>query len=151
MRKQFDISDDKEVRLWNKYMTNTYEHLNKLEQTLQEAGLYSGQIIVIEQKNEDGTWPRQTKRYCSITISLLWGLIANDCLLWQEHSVNRLVKFPCLWHRLWGLTFVYPGNFWHFLKIKYDAFSFGCDTGTWFRRTLQYNLMHVDIQSGKLF
>lgn len=63
MRKQFDISDDKEVRLWNKYMSNTYEHLNKPEQTLQEAGLYSGQIIVIEQKNEDGTWPRQTKRY----------------------------------------------------------------------------------------
>lgn len=69
MRKQFDISDDKEVRLWNKYMTNTYEHLNKLEQTLQEAGLYSGQIIVIEQKNEDGTWPRQTKREADTSTS----------------------------------------------------------------------------------
>lgn len=62
MRKKYEIPDDKEVRLWNKYMTNTYEPLNKVEQTLQEAGLYSGQIIVIEQKNEDGTWPRQTKR-----------------------------------------------------------------------------------------
>lgn len=62
MRKKYEIPDDKEVRLWNKYMTNTYEPLNKMEQTLQEAGLYSGQIIVIEQKNEDGTWPRQTKR-----------------------------------------------------------------------------------------
>lgn len=59
MRKEFNISDDKEVRLWNRYMTNMYEQLNKKENTLQDAGLYQGQVIVIEQKNEDGTWPRQ--------------------------------------------------------------------------------------------
>lgn len=146
MRKQFDISDDKEVRLWNKYMSNTYEHLNKPEQTLQEAGLYSGQIIVIEQKNEDGTWPRQTKRYCLVTLSFLSGVIANDCLIWQMCSVDRFIKFLRLWHRLGGLTLVY--NFCIFYKI-HDILSFGCDT--WFRRTLQYNLMHVDMQSVKPF
>ena len=42
-------------------MSNTYEHLSKPENTVQDAGLYQGQVIVIEQKNEDGTWPRQTK------------------------------------------------------------------------------------------
>ncbi|XP_061187744.1 ubiquitin carboxyl-terminal hydrolase 15-like isoform X2 [Saccostrea echinata] len=62
IKKKFNISENKEVRLWNKYMSNTYEHLNKEEQTLQEAGLYAGQVIVIEQKNDDGSWPRQTKR-----------------------------------------------------------------------------------------
>ena len=62
MRQEFNISDDKEVRLWNKYMSNTYEHLNKRENTLQDAGMYPGQVIVIETKNDDGTWPRQAKR-----------------------------------------------------------------------------------------
>ncbi|XP_060080638.1 ubiquitin carboxyl-terminal hydrolase 15-like isoform X1 [Ylistrum balloti] len=61
MRNVFEIPEDKEVRLWNKYMASTYEHLNKPEHTLQDAGLYTGQTIVIEEKNEDGTWPRQAK------------------------------------------------------------------------------------------
>ncbi|KAK3103303.1 hypothetical protein FSP39_018356, partial [Pinctada imbricata] len=61
MRKEFSIPDDKEVRLWNKYMSNTYEHLSKRDCTLQDAGMYPGQVIVIEQKNDDGTWPRQAK------------------------------------------------------------------------------------------
>lgn len=58
MMEKFDIPDDVEVRLWNKYMLNTFELLNKREQTLQEAGLYSGQIVMIETRNKDGTWPR---------------------------------------------------------------------------------------------
>lgn len=58
---EFNISDDKEVRLWNRYMTNMYEPLKNKENTLQDAGLYQGQVIVIEQKNDDGSWPRQTQ------------------------------------------------------------------------------------------
>lgn len=58
MRKEFNIAEDKEVRLWNRYMTNMYEEMNKKEKTLQDAGLYSYQVVVLEQKNEDGTWPR---------------------------------------------------------------------------------------------
>ncbi len=44
MRKLFDIGEDTETRLWNKYMSNTYEHLNKKENTVQDAGLYQGQV-----------------------------------------------------------------------------------------------------------
>ena len=62
MRQEFNIADDKEVRLWTRYTTNMYEHLNKKENTLQDAGLYSGQIVVVELKNEDGTWPRQISK-----------------------------------------------------------------------------------------
>jgi len=61
MRRMFNIDDAKEVRLWNRYMSNTYEHLSKKEITLQDAGLYQGQVIVIEVKNDDNTWPRQAK------------------------------------------------------------------------------------------
>ncbi|XP_029350658.1 ubiquitin carboxyl-terminal hydrolase 15 isoform X3 [Echeneis naucrates] len=58
MRKLFSIPDEKETRLWNRYMSNTFEPLNKPDSTIQDAGLYQGQVLVIEQKKEDGTWPR---------------------------------------------------------------------------------------------
>ena len=44
MRKLFNIADDTETRVWNKYMSNTYEHLSKKENTVQDAGLYQGQV-----------------------------------------------------------------------------------------------------------
>ncbi|XP_060596713.1 E3 ubiquitin-protein ligase TRIM36-like isoform X2 [Ruditapes philippinarum] len=59
MRREFSIPSDKEVRLWNRFMTNMYEQLTKKHYTLQDAGLYQGQFIVIEQKNPDGSWPRK--------------------------------------------------------------------------------------------
>ncbi|XP_035469918.2 ubiquitin carboxyl-terminal hydrolase 15-like isoform X2 [Scophthalmus maximus] len=58
MRKLFSIPDERETRLWNRYMSNTFEPLNKPDSTIQDAGLYQGQVLVIEQKNEDGSWPR---------------------------------------------------------------------------------------------
>jgi len=44
MRKVFQVDDSKEVRLWNKYMSNTYEHLGKPDNTVQDAGLFQGQV-----------------------------------------------------------------------------------------------------------
>ncbi|XP_067610495.1 ubiquitin carboxyl-terminal hydrolase 4 isoform X7 [Pseudorca crassidens] len=67
MRKLFNIPVDRETRLWNKYMSNTYEQLSKLDNTVQDAGLYQGQVLVIEPQNEDGTWPRQTLQSKSST------------------------------------------------------------------------------------
>ncbi|XP_035640682.1 ubiquitin carboxyl-terminal hydrolase 15-like [Oncorhynchus keta] len=48
MRKLFSIPDEKETRLWNKYMSNTFEPLNKLDSTIQDAGLYQGQVLMID-------------------------------------------------------------------------------------------------------
>ncbi|XP_035221338.1 ubiquitin carboxyl-terminal hydrolase 15-like, partial [Stegodyphus dumicola] len=61
MRSLFNIPDEKETRLWNRYSSNTYEHLSNKDSTVQDAGLYQGQVIIIEEKNDDGTWPRQVK------------------------------------------------------------------------------------------
>lgn len=44
MKKVFNISEDTDTRLWNKYMTNSCELLANLEQTVQDAGLYQGQV-----------------------------------------------------------------------------------------------------------
>lgn len=45
IRKIFSIPDEKETRLWNKYMSNTFEPLNKPDSTIQDAGLYQGQVL----------------------------------------------------------------------------------------------------------
>lgn len=74
MRKLFSIPDEKETRLWNKYMSNTFEPLNKPDSTIQDAGLYQGQVLVIEQKNEDGSWPRGSSALKSSGASSLSAL-----------------------------------------------------------------------------
>ena len=61
MREEFSIPAEADTRLWNKYTSNTYEQLARLDNTVQDAGLFSGQLIIIEQKNEDGSWPRQAR------------------------------------------------------------------------------------------
>uniref|UniRef100_A0A8C0G0N8 Ubiquitin carboxyl-terminal hydrolase n=1 Tax=Chelonoidis abingdonii TaxID=106734 RepID=A0A8C0G0N8_CHEAB len=45
IRKIFNIPNEKETRLWNKYMSNTFEPLNKPDSTIQDAGLYQGQVL----------------------------------------------------------------------------------------------------------
>lgn len=44
MRKLFNIPAEKETRLWNRYTSNTYEQLSKLDSTVQDAWLYHGQV-----------------------------------------------------------------------------------------------------------
>lgn len=44
MKNVFNITEDTETRLWNKYMSNSCELLPNMEQTVQEVGLYQGQV-----------------------------------------------------------------------------------------------------------
>ena len=79
MRNEFNIPSQSEVRLWNKYSSNTFEQLNKLEHTVQDAGLFSGQLIIIEVKSEDGSWPRQERRWVLIKwrSETGWNILVN--------------------------------------------------------------------------
>nr|XP_008169677.1 ubiquitin carboxyl-terminal hydrolase 15 isoform X8 [Chrysemys picta bellii] len=88
IRKIFNIPNEKETRLWNKYMSNTFEPLNKPDSTIQDAGLYQGQVLVIEQKNEDGTWPRGPST-------------PNDCPVWPMY----IAEGHC-WHMMAYITLV---------------------------------------------
>lgn len=44
MKKTFNISEDTETRVWNKYMSNSCELLTNIEHTVQDASLYPGQV-----------------------------------------------------------------------------------------------------------
>ena len=44
MRKAFNVTEEAETRVWTKFMSNTYELVSNLEYTIQDAGLYQGQV-----------------------------------------------------------------------------------------------------------
>lgn len=59
IRKIFNIPNGKKTRLSAKHMNNTFEFLDCPGESIQAAGLFQGHVIVIEQMNEDGIWPKQ--------------------------------------------------------------------------------------------
>ena len=44
LKAEFDIPKEADCRVWHRYMTHTYELLSTPSQTLQDAGLYNGQV-----------------------------------------------------------------------------------------------------------
>ncbi|CAC5359253.1 Ubiquitin carboxyl-terminal hydrolase 4,Ubiquitin carboxyl-terminal hydrolase 15 [Mytilus coruscus] len=44
----FDVPLDVEIKLYYKYLSNSMEHLTKMESTIQEAAIYDGQVIAFE-------------------------------------------------------------------------------------------------------
>jgi len=60
MKEIFSIPEEEEVRVWSRFVTCTYELINKMDLSLQDSSLSSGQILILEQK-ENGEWPRQTR------------------------------------------------------------------------------------------
>eukprot|EP00794_Sanderia_malayensis_P007084 gene7084-7884_t len=83
----FDISQDKDTRLWNKYMSNTYELLQDNKSSIQDSGIYDGQVLMLEQKHDDGTWPRQTR---SGSVSGSSGFFSSS----TESSSSTLASSP---------------------------------------------------------
>ena len=43
----FEVPVETDCRLWQRYMTNTYELLSKPSQSISDAGLYGGQVGVV--------------------------------------------------------------------------------------------------------
>ena len=46
VKQLYNIPEEKECRLWHKFMLNTYDLLSKLNQTTQDTGLYTNQVCV---------------------------------------------------------------------------------------------------------
>ena len=47
LRKEFEVEEDIECRVWHRFTTHTYELLPNRSQTLQDAGLYNGQVMIV--------------------------------------------------------------------------------------------------------
>ena len=46
MKELYNIPEEKECWLWHEYMLSTYDLLNELEETIQDAGLYTNQVCI---------------------------------------------------------------------------------------------------------
>ncbi|XP_029522162.1 ubiquitin carboxyl-terminal hydrolase 15-like isoform X2 [Oncorhynchus nerka] len=109
MRKLFSIPDEKETRLWNKYMSNTFQPLNKPDSTIQDAGLYQGQCLNVpplteyflkdkynEELNEDnplGMKGEIAKAYAEIT-KQSWSGKYSYVTPWWSFTVPGLGSSP---------------------------------------------------------
>lgn len=98
MRTVFEIAEEKDVRVWNKYMSSTYEHLSKKESTLQDAGLYQGQVGFIH-----STWFQhyiqlQSKHFANMQynlIILLSSFISLRISIWMIKLTSTLLFKKC--------------------------------------------------------
>ena len=63
MKAEFNINQDAEARIWRKghFDPNSLTLLNDLDKTLEDLWLLSGQQLIIEVKNDDGTWPKDVR------------------------------------------------------------------------------------------
>ena len=55
MKELFGIPALEETRLWIKYISNTYEQNSRLDITVNDAGIFSDSLLIIERKNEEGS------------------------------------------------------------------------------------------------
>nr|KAF6360875.1 ubiquitin specific peptidase 11 [Myotis myotis] len=59
---QFVVSPQEETRLWVKNAEGSFERLCNTRVSLRTASLKSGQLVVMETRSKDGTWPSQQTR-----------------------------------------------------------------------------------------
>uniref|UniRef100_A0A8D0GZ80 ubiquitinyl hydrolase 1 n=1 Tax=Sphenodon punctatus TaxID=8508 RepID=A0A8D0GZ80_SPHPU len=56
-RQQFAVAAQAETQLWVKNADGSCERLRNLQATVLDACLSSGQVVIMETRNKDGTWP----------------------------------------------------------------------------------------------
>ncbi|XP_059534816.1 ubiquitin carboxyl-terminal hydrolase 11 isoform X2 [Myotis daubentonii] len=64
-QEQFVVSPQEETRLWVKNAEGSFERLCNTRVSLRAASLKSGQLVVMETRSKDGTWPSQQTRAAS--------------------------------------------------------------------------------------
>ena len=58
IRESYNISPDKQTRIYNRYMTYPYELIRDMNQEAQDVGIFHGQCVLLDVQNVDGTWSR---------------------------------------------------------------------------------------------
>ncbi|KAI1892985.1 hypothetical protein AGOR_G00139140 [Albula goreensis] len=57
MRKQFEVPDSAETRLWMKSSETSCERLRNIHSSVLDSCLSTGMTVIMELRNADGTWP----------------------------------------------------------------------------------------------
>ncbi|KAF4027040.1 hypothetical protein G4228_019063 [Cervus hanglu yarkandensis] len=67
-REQFLVSPQEETRLWIKNAEGSFERLCNTRVSVLDASLKTGQVVVMETRNKDGTWPSAQPHATSSTL-----------------------------------------------------------------------------------
>jgi len=78
MKQTFSIPEEKECRVWHKYMLSTYDLLSKLDESIQDAGLYTNQVCACVQM-------------CSCVYYVYFVLCAHVCGLPCVYTIDVLI------------------------------------------------------------
>ncbi|NXC49352.1 UBP4 hydrolase, partial [Penelope pileata] len=84
IRKLFKIPAEKDVRLWSSHFDGSYEQLSELAVTMEDANIYHGELVLIEVKNEDGTWPEHP-----FLANVLRHKLIIDCAVISVSKVSK--------------------------------------------------------------
>uniref|UniRef100_A0A8C6X9P5 Ubiquitin carboxyl-terminal hydrolase n=1 Tax=Naja naja TaxID=35670 RepID=A0A8C6X9P5_NAJNA len=108
-RHQFSVPAEDESRLWVKNADGSYERLRNLQMTVLDACLSSGQIVIMETRSKDGTWPRCVvlSKLGSIPFPSLPELLGRGRGIWlsSDPTGTRLWVSPPLFHSLTSPAF----------------------------------------------
>uniref|UniRef100_A0A8C7IF25 Ubiquitin carboxyl-terminal hydrolase n=1 Tax=Oncorhynchus kisutch TaxID=8019 RepID=A0A8C7IF25_ONCKI len=80
MMKQFDVVEGAETRLWMKSSDTCCERLRNVHVNVLDSSLSSGMTVIMEMRNEDGTWPSSRPQ-------IMWGF-----LLFHLEKKNQCVE-----------------------------------------------------------
>lgn len=83
MRRVFNIAEEVETRVWTKYMSNAYDLLSNLEYTVQDAGLYQGQVW----------W---SSKFYKIISSYLYNICSFKLVIVEELLSTNLLRCELL-------------------------------------------------------
>ena len=61
IRQVFNVESTKHTRIYNRYMTYTYDLIQDLNLEAHSVGILDGQCVLLEVQNRDGTWPRDQR------------------------------------------------------------------------------------------
>uniref|UniRef100_A0A8C4YRY7 Ubiquitin carboxyl-terminal hydrolase n=1 Tax=Gopherus evgoodei TaxID=1825980 RepID=A0A8C4YRY7_9SAUR len=76
-RRQFEVPPEDETRLWVKNSDGSCERLRNIHMTVLDACLSMGQVVIMETRNKDGTWP-SSRPHTVASLSCLCSAVRNS-------------------------------------------------------------------------
>uniref|UniRef100_A0A8C8DEH9 ubiquitinyl hydrolase 1 n=1 Tax=Oncorhynchus tshawytscha TaxID=74940 RepID=A0A8C8DEH9_ONCTS len=118
MMKQFDVVEGAETRLWMKSSDTCCERLRNVNVNVLDSSLSSGMTVIMEMRNEDGTWPSSRPQIMNVRDLDYYGLSFMSTLCFSPCFVQCLSNTPPLTEYFLQSAYLEELNFTNPLGMK---------------------------------